>query len=86
MELVKFKDFSIVEINADTDDEDIRFTIVINIKQTLFRDIVDSWLTTDNERSCQSLCDYINKTDGQIAYTNSDFELLKKLPDTKTMN
>lgn len=86
MKLIEFKDFSIVEIKAGTDDDDVSFTIVINIKHALFRDIVDSWLNTDNEKNCQSLCDYINKTDGQIAYSNSDFELLKKLPDVRIMN
>lgn len=54
MELIKFKDFNRVQVSTVYQRENIEF-VIINLEQSIFYDIITSWISITNEKTCQFL-------------------------------
>jgi hypothetical protein len=84
MKLINFKDFNRIEVSTVYQGEPIEFTIIVNLSQEVFHDVINDWLKISESRTCDSLCEYINTIEKQIAYSESDMAILIGIPDDHT--
>lgn len=81
-----FENFNRIEVKTIYRGENLEFGITVNLSQTEFHIAITDWLKKTDERTARSFCEYINLTEGHIAYTDSDFVIAKKMVYAKTMN